>query len=508
MVDSSKGDVLQGSNLCAGPDRLPTKPSMNARSNLKGLRSPWSAVVSTGLFWLLLLPAAAYPDPHATLAVPASGQPATMFGEKEPSESSQPLLAEPAEGLDPGAETVAPQDEVHPVSRAASSYPLVVNDMVASFIDLFRSDQKRDIIERWLSRSGKYLGMIKEVFREKGLPEELAYTAMIESGFNPLAVSRAGAKGLWQFMEETGRRYGLTVNRWVDERLDPAKSTIAAAHYLKDLFGIFGSWSLAQAAYNAGELKVARALAATKSPDFWGLTRSRYLKDETKQFVPQILAATVIAQDPIRFGFDVVYQEPEEFDVVTVSRPTELRHVAKLAGTTMEHLRELNPALKVAVTPLTPSHYYPLRVPHGTADAVSAGLAEPSHDTPARWVVHHVAKGQRVEEVARLYGTTAARITEVNLLPRAALRAGTELLVPVMPRRPRGKGVGDHVHVVRQGETLGTIARLYGVTVDDMVRWNRLSNPDRLRVGESLRLRPREEPRPLVAASPSRVVPD
>lgn len=480
---------------------------MNARSNLRGLRSPWSAVVPTGLFWLLLLPAAAYPDPHATLAVPALGQPATMFGEKEPSESPQPLRAEPTEGFDRAARTVAPQDEVLSVSPAVSSYPLVMNARVESFIDLFRSDKKRDIIERWLSRSGKYLGMIKEVFREKGLPEELAYTAMIESGFNPLAVSRAGAKGLWQFMEATARRYGLTVNRWVDERLDPAKSTIAAAHYLKDLFGMFGSWSLAQAAYNAGELKVARALAATKSPDFWGLTRSHHLKDETKQFVPQILAATVIAQDPIRFGFDVVYQEPEEFDVVTVSRPTELRQVAKLAGTTMEHLRELNPALKVAVTPLDPSHY-PLRVPHGTADAVSAGLAEPSHDEPARWVVHRVAKGQRVEEVGRLYGTTAARITEVNLLPRAAVRAGTELLVPVMPRRPREKGVGDDVHVVRQGETLGTIARLYGVTVDDMVRWNRLSNPDRLRVGESLRLRPREEPRPLVAASPRRVVPD
>ncbi len=425
-----------------------------------------------------------------------------MLGEKEASESPGPLLAEPTEGFDRGAKTIAPQDDVQPVSPAASSYPLVMNDMVESFIDLFRSEQKRDIIERWLSRSGKYLGMIKEVFREKGLPEELAYTAMIESGFNPLAVSRAGAKGLWQFMEETARRYGLTVNRWVDERLDPAKSTIAAAHYLKDLFGIFGSWSLAQAAYNAGELKVARALAVTKSPDFWGLTRSRYLKDETKQFVPQIVAATLIANDPVRFGFEVVYQEPDEFDEVTVSRPTELRPVAKLAGTTMEHLRELNPALKVAVTPLNPSRY-PLRVPHGTADAVSAGLAQPSQDEPVRWVVHHLAKGQRVEEVARLYGTTAARIGEVNLLARGAVRPGTELLVPVMPRRPREKGADDAVHVVRQGETLGTIARLHGLKVDDMVRWNRLASPDRLRVGETLRLRPHEERHPQVAASPN-----
>ncbi len=469
---------------------------------------PWKIVVLTGFLWILFLPAAAHADPAVSLVVLGPSEfagppPGLPSGPGVGDDVREPLTESVGSG-DTDIKIAAPLPDSQPVSSAVSPYPLVINEMVESFIDLYQSEKKREVIERWLSRSGKYLGMIKAVFREKGLPEELAYTAMVESGFNPLAVSRVGARGLWQFMEATARRYGLTVNRWVDERLDPAKSTIAAAHYLRDLFDMFGSWSLAQAAYNAGEVKVARALSLTKSEDFWGLTRSRYLKDETKQFVPQILAATLIANDPARFGFDVVYQQPDEFDEVIVSRPTELRQVARLAGTTVEHLRELNPALKVAVTPLKPPQYT-LRIPSGTRDAVSASLAQPSADEPVRWVVHRTAKGQRVEDVARLYGTTATRVAEANFLGRGAVRPGTELLVPVMPRRPREKGVADAVHVVRQGETLGTIARLRGLTVDEIVRWNRLASPDRLRVGETLRLRPHEERHPQVAASPNLV---
>ncbi len=478
------------------------------RWNQGRLGRPWKIVVFTGFLWTLFLPAAAHADPAVSLVVlgpseSAGPPPGLPSGPGVDEEGHEPLVESMNSG-DTGAKIMAPLPDIQAAPPAGSPYPLVVNEMVESFIDLYQSEKKREVIERWLSRSGKYQGMIKEVFREKGLPEELAYTAMVESGFNPLAVSRAGARGLWQFMEATARRYGLTVNRWVDERLDPAKSTLAAAHYLRDLFDMFGSWSLAQAAYNAGEVKVARALSVTKSADFWGLTRSRYLKDETKQFVPQIVAATLIANDPIRFGFEVVYQEPDEFDEVTVSRPTELRRVARLAGTTVEHLRELNPALKVAVTPLNPPQYT-LRIPPGTRDVVSAGLAQPSADEPIRWVVHRTAKGQRVEDVARLYGTTAARIVEVNLLARGAVRPGTELLVSVMPRRPREKGADDAVHVVRQGETLGTIARLHGLKVDEIVRWNRLASPDRLRVGETLRLRPHEERHSQVAASPNLV---
>ena len=159
------------------------------------------------------------------------------------------------------------------------------------FLDRFTGNQ-REVVNLWVGRAGRYLGMIRSVLRSRDLPEELAYTAMIESGFNPLAVSRAGAKGMWQFMAGTARRYGLRVDHWIDERLDPEKSTVAAASYLRDLYNMFGSWNLAQAAYNAGEVKVSRAMRATGSSDFWTLARTNHLRTETKEFVPQIHAAT------------------------------------------------------------------------------------------------------------------------------------------------------------------------------------------------------------------------
>ena len=178
------------------------------------------------------------------------------------------------------------------------TYPVVVNAPVEALIDQFVA-RDRERFGMWISRSGRYLPMIQQIFRERGLPEELAYTAMIESGFSPRAVSRVGAKGMWQFMEATGRRYGLVIDRWLDERLDPVKSTVAAAEYLGDLYGLFGHWFLAQAGYNAGEARVGRAIQRARTSDFWALTQTRHLPDETKMFVPQILAAAVITRAPI-----------------------------------------------------------------------------------------------------------------------------------------------------------------------------------------------------------------
>ena len=190
------------------------------------------------------------------------------------------------------------------------TYPVVVNAPVEALIDHFVA-KDRERFGMWISRSGRYLPMIQRIFRERGLPEELAYTAMIESGFSPRAVSRVGAKGMWQFMEATGRRYGLVIDRWIDERLDPVKSTMAAAEYLGDLYGLFGHWFLAQAGYNAGENRVGRAIQRAQTSDFWALTQTRHLPDETKLFVPQILAAAVITRAPTRYGFDVTLESGE-----------------------------------------------------------------------------------------------------------------------------------------------------------------------------------------------------
>jgi membrane-bound lytic murein transglycosylase D len=349
-------------------------------------------------------------------------------------------LPPPVEGPDPIAEAFAESLRLsqRPVP-SRSTYPVVLNEEVQLFLDRF-TGSRREIVEIWVNRSARFLEMIRAVLRKEGLPEELAYTAMIESGYNHLAVSRVGAKGMWQFMAPTARRYGLRVDRWVDERLDPEKSTIAAASYLRDLHGIFGSWMLAQAAYNAGEMKVARAIRATGSNDFWTLARSRYLKRETKDFVPQIQAATLIAQDPEKYGFEFGAEAPPPTDRVTVPAATDLRRVAAASGIPYQTLRALNPVLVRGVTP--PGRTFQIAIPAGTRDSVLAAV------TPRKRLV--VAK-----------------------------KAGKSVTV----------SGSDAVHIVRPRETVGSIARQYGVSVKDVVRWNRLAKADPIiRPGDRLRI--------------------
>jgi soluble lytic murein transglycosylase-like protein len=255
---------------------------------------------------------------------------------------------------------------------AAGGYTIQQNDTVQRFLDQFQTGYRRAVVERWLTRSGRFLPMILEVFKQKGLPEELVFTAMIESGFDPVAVSRAGAKGLWQFMAPTARQYGLRVDRWLDERLDPEKSTVAAANYLKDLYTIFGSWDLVQAAYNAGEMKVIRAIQGTGTRDFWSLTHSRLLRDETKNYVPAIHAVTLISQEPEQYGFAVTPDEPLSYERITVPKGTSLKHVAALSGIPFDELVRLNSELRMKQTP--PDSPYHLKVPLGTGPALQAGL--------------------------------------------------------------------------------------------------------------------------------------
>ncbi len=315
-------------------------------------------------------------------------------------------------------------------------YPVELNAQVEYFLDRF-TGSRRAVIEAWMGRSGKYLGMIQQVLSGQGLPADLAFTVMIESGFNPLAVSRAGAKGLWQFMATTARRYGLRVDKWVDERLDAERSTVAAAAYLRDLYAQFGSWTLAQAAYNAGELTVARAIRATGSSDFWVLNRTRFLRRETQEFVPAIQAATLIGRDPERYGFETGEPGGSEDEFVTVPASTDLRRLAVKAGLSLDRLRSLNPVLVRGVTP--PGRTWELRVPVGTRDGVVAMLA------PRRLVV--VAKGA--------------------------------------PARNSAK---SEIHVVRPRDTVASIAKRYGVSVVEVLRWNRLEEEEPIHPGDRLRV--------------------
>jgi membrane-bound lytic murein transglycosylase D len=311
-------------------------------------------------------------------------------------------------------------------------YRVRVNEHVRFFLERFQTGYRRAVVESWLARSGRYLPMILDVFQQKGLPEDLVFTAMIESGFDPVAVSHAGAKGLWQFMAPTARLYGLRVDRWLDERLDPEKSTVAAANYLRDLYAVFGSWDLAQAAYNAGEDRVQRAIQRTGSRDFWALHRSPVLLEETKNFVPAIHAATLIGRQPELYGFSVVPEEPLRYEQVTVPKSSRLARLAALSGVPLKELESLNPELRQRQAP--PDASYELKVPLGTAGSVQAAI-----DLDAR--------------------------------PRklaAAPRAG--------------------VHVVQAGDTLCRIARRYGVTATQLARWNGLERPDLIFPGDLLRV--------------------
>ena len=334
--------------------------------------------------------------------------PPSMSAQSAP--SSQPGAAQPQTPLKVAAAV--------PTTSAQPTFRIQQNDHVQYFLEQYQTGYRREVVERWLARSGRYLPMALDVFRQKGLPEELVFTAMIESGFNPLAVSRAGAKGLWQFMAPTARRYGLRVDQWLDERLDPEKSTVAAANYLKDLYAIFGSWELSQAAYNAGEMKILRAIEGTGTRDFWSLTRSRLLRDETKNFVPAIHAMTIIGQEPEQYGFMVKPDEPLSYEQITVPRGTSLKHVAGLSGIPLEDLVRLNPELRLKQTP--PNAPYQLKVPLGSGTALQAGL-ERDLEEHKRTVASRIAdRAKRKGPVATQKVPPAAKIK-----PRAASASRT-----------------------------------------------------------------------------------
>jgi membrane-bound lytic murein transglycosylase D len=358
--------------------------------------------------------------------------------------SSEALTAHEA-GREAGAGHLSSAPD-ETLAAAPLSYRVEDNARVRQFLDRFQTGDRRAVVERWLARAGRYLPMIFGVFRDKGLPEELVFTAMIESGFNPVAVSRAGAKGLWQFMAPTARRYGLRVDRFVDERLDPEKSTVAAANYLRDLYAAFGSWELAQAAYNAGEMKVSRAIRGMGSTDFWVLARGRGLRQETKDFVPAIHAATLIGREPERYGFVIAPEDPLRYELVTVSRATPLKRIATLTGANLEDLERLNSELRLKQTP---PGAYALRVPAGDADRMQAALEREAAPRP-------VASTRAVDRAK-----SAAAATQ--------------------PRAPE-------MHVVQARETISGIAKRYGVSVTELLHWNDLTETARIFPGDRLRV--------------------
>lgn len=376
-----------------------------------------------------------------------------------------------------------------PVNAARYEIPLEMNEQVERWIEYFTTGDGRVRFRIYLERAGQYEAMIRERARAAELPEDLLYLALIESGMNPNAYSRARAVGLWQFMTATGRAYGLEVDYWLDERRDPFLATDAAIAHLGDLYERFGSWYLAAAAYNAGAGRVSRGIRRVGSDDFWDLADSRVLHPETRNYVPKLLAAATIARNPERYGFDdVVPMPPIEFDVVQVPDATSFDVLAEAAGTTEEVIKALNPQFVRQVTP--PQRAVEVRVPPGTAAEFSTAYAQVPPDQRVTWLEHRVTRGQTLGAIAGRYGTSvnAIRAANNNVNPRR-LQIGQRLVIP----RDRGTRMaassggaassaaasladGPVTVTVRHGDTLWSIARRYGTSTSKLMASNGLSS--------------------------------
>ncbi len=409
-------------------------------------------------------------------------------------------------------ETVA-DVEIVTQARTGARYhfPIVMNAKVQHFISYYSTVQSR-FMHRSLARSHRYLGMMRKILRDHDIPEELAYMVLIESGFTTHAYSRARACGPWQFISATGRRYGLEINAWVDERRDPVKATYAAAAYLCDLYTMFDSWYLAAAAYNAGEGKIQRAMRRHKTDDFWQMTRFSFLKRETKEYIPRLIAAIMIAKEPEKYGFtDIEYQEAFTYDLVKVDDATDLKVLAWAAGVQVEDVRKLNPELTYWCTPPRVKGYE-LRVPDGCGQRCDSALVDLPPEKRITFRKHRIRRGDTLSTIARRYHTGVGQIKELNGLRGHNIRAGRDLLIPVrvagsgpvvfderiyksgspatLSYSPSGFSGKTTRYRVRKGDSLWKIARRHHLRVVDLQRWNGMGRSTAIKPGQMLKLVP------------------
>ncbi len=363
-------------------------------------------------------------------------------------------------------------------------YPIEVNDLVKRYIYAYTTRYKK-FMEESLARSGKYIDFIRTVLQQQGIPKEIAYLPIIESGFRERARSWMWAKGIWQFMRSTARLYGLRVNWWVDERLDPIRSTYAAAKYLRDLYDRFGDWNLALAAYNGGERRVERAIRRAGSRDFWKI--KRYLKRQTANYVPAFMATVIIATNPEDYGIEFRPLPPFTYDEVEIPSPTDLRVVARCAGVSYATIREYNPHILRFTTPGNLKKYT-IRLPRGTKEKFLAEFSKLSSRERLRWTWYRVRRGDSLYRISRRFGVPIRAIMQANNLRSTRIRPGQRLLIPLsysysrakkrasrtLTRLARAKKKGALIYTVRRGDTLYGIARRFGVSVRRLKRWNGL----------------------------------
>jgi membrane-bound lytic murein transglycosylase D len=394
---------------------------------------------------------------------------------EEPEEEAAQAPATPAP-IDEIADLTLPAGDSRLVAKAQREMisvrhdlPLTVNDSVLQYLSFFTTTRGRAIVSRGLEREGRYDVMIRRALREEGVPEDLIYLAQAESAFQPQAVSKAGARGIWQFMPYRGEEYELERTNWVDERSDPEKATRAAARHLRDLYGMFGDWYLVMAAYNSGPLSVARAIERTGYADFWELQKRNALPRETKNYVPIILALALVAKAPTLYGLQVTPEKPTPADTVILNHSIDLHLAADAAGADLDDIRMLNPALIRNVTPNDAGFH--LLLPAGSANPFNENIQQVPVEKWTSWRLHATDQGETLSDVAKHYRVTVPAMEAANHLePHAIVPAGFLLNVPTAP--PAVRLVR---YRVQRGDTLEGIADRFDVTVAQLRRWNHIS---------------------------------
>ncbi len=413
----------------------------------------------------------------------------------------QPVEAETciAQELDALERTGSWGSHIEPSEEEIQKYdfPVVVNKQVEMYLQLFQGRQKK-YFKRWLARSGRYMPLIHRELEKAGLPKDLAYLAMIESGFNQRAYSRARAVGMWQFMRATGRDYHLQVDSYVDERRDALKSTQAAVAYLKDLYQMFDDWHLAVAAYNGGPGKIGKGLKRYKAESFWKLAEKRYLRLETKRYVPKLIAAIIIGKEPEKYGFEnIVYEKPMEYDRIEVVPGMSIDALALISGGSKSELRLLNQELKTDRTPLNRSDYI-ANIPKGSVSLAQKNMSRLHSVVKTGYKTHITNQNETLAAICKKYKINTTTLLKVNNLRSGKLRQGQRLRIPyslvdyqLLPENGTAIAhAGDSLvlHTIKRGETISKIATKYSVPKELIAEWNGLKNIHSIRAGQRLAL--------------------
>jgi membrane-bound lytic murein transglycosylase D len=505
-LDSSSASSEPSASLAQGRSSTEAQPNATESTTSTSRSSDSEAIdsVPTGMSSVETL---------SSLNEPAQAE--TVPGESQDTYTDSPGDAVAEAATEPA---IDPDEEI------TYDVPIVLNESVEDYIEYFQTEI-RDRFKLWLERSGRYIPLMRGIFKEHGLPEDLVFVALIESGFNPYAYSRARAVGAWQFIKGTGRLYGLRVDNWLDERRDPIKSTDAAARYLKDLYDRFGSWPLAMAGYNAGEGKIGRALIKAKTDDFWDLRSTRHIRRETKGYVPKFMAATIIAKNPERYGFTLDYNEPLRYDTVIVAGSADLRVVAQAAGVPYEEIKSLNPELRTELTPPYVEQYS-LKLPLGTQQAFTDAYSQIPDERKIIGTRYSIRRNDTLAAVAKRFGTSVSVLREINHLTQGhLLREGDSLFIPklqAVPQEPKPRMVaskprksikiasaskkplvqmaalekqdlsnsaddgGKILYRVKDGDTLWDISKSFNVSIRDLKKYNGMGKRSMIRPGDQL----------------------